>query len=73
MFAVVFQRTSCGLDLELEGKHHSLVRDRSKDSVNRLLFEEKKEIIQSSRDPLDAHSRLFLNFEWEKAKELRMV
>jgi hypothetical protein len=41
--------------------------------MENLIEKSVRKIIQRSRDSLDAHSRLFLNFEWEKAQELRMV
>jgi hypothetical protein len=41
--------------------------DMARDAAaNRLLFEEKKMLLAKSVDPYICHSRLFLNFKWEK-------
>lgn len=46
---------------------HNLVRNMD---VNKPLYEAKRRIVKDkNRDPFDAHSRLFLNFEWHLVKE----
>tara|TARA_R110002111_G_scaffold123359_3_gene187384 strand:- start:34223 stop:34969 length:747 start_codon:yes stop_codon:yes gene_type:complete len=48
-------------------RHHNLIRDLRPTAD---LYEAKKRILlDQSRDPFDAHSRLFLNFEWHLVKE----
>lgn len=51
--------------IDRENSYHSLVRDTS---VNLSLMEKKMKLLNSS-NPFSAHSRLFLNFEYEKRKE----
>ena len=46
--------------------HHSLTRDTT---INKKLLETHKEHLQSGKDPLLCHSRLFLNFKWEIVEE----
>ena len=50
-----------------DSPQHSLPRDMD---INRPLYEAKRRILKDkSRDPFDAHSRLFLNFDWHIVKE----
>jgi hypothetical protein len=46
--------------------HQSLIRDTT---VNKKLLNTHEEILQSDKDPLLCHSRLFLNFKWEVVEE----
>lgn len=46
--------------------HHSLIRDLE---ITKPLYDKKKSILKTSRDPFDAHSRLHLHFDWEIIEE----
>ncbi|WP_298902508.1 DUF5672 family protein [uncultured Psychroserpens sp.] len=47
-------------------QHNSLIRDAE---INEKLIADKLEIIATSKNPLDARSELYLNFEWEVVSE----
>ncbi|WP_299307301.1 DUF5672 family protein [uncultured Psychroserpens sp.] len=47
-------------------QHNSLIRDVE---TNEKLIADKLEIIKTSKNPLDARSDLYLNFEWEVVSE----
>nr|WP_321231284.1 DUF5672 family protein [uncultured Psychroserpens sp.] len=47
-------------------QHNSLIRDKE---INEQLIADKLEIIKNSANPLDARSKLYLNFEWEVLEE----
>ena len=47
-------------------QHNSLIRD---DEVNKKLIEDKLKILETTKNPLDARSDLYLNFEWEVISE----
>lgn len=50
-----------------DNPQHSLPRNMD---INKPLYEAKRRILKDkSRDPFDAHSRLFLNFNWHIIKE----
>jgi hypothetical protein len=50
-----------------EKPQHNLVRDENQ---KRPLYEAKRRIVKDpNRDPFEAHSRLFLNFDWTVQKE----
>lgn len=50
-----------------EHQHNSLIRDGK---VNEQLIADKLAIMESSDNPLDARSDLYLNFEWEILQEV---
>ncbi|MBO6881502.1 glycosyltransferase [Winogradskyella sp.] len=50
-----------------DNPQHSLPRDMD---INRKFYEAKRRVLKDkNRDPFDAHSRLFLNFEWQIKEE----
>ena len=49
-----------------ERQHNRLVRDLED---NKVLNDEKMELMKSSSNPMDARSSLFLNFDWEVLQE----
>lgn len=54
--------------IDRENSYHNLVRDTAR---NELLLNKKRELLKT-REPFTAHSRLFLNFKYEKVKEHRI-
>lgn len=49
-----------------ETQHNKLIRDKD---INEQLIADKLEILKNSANPLDARSKLYLNFEWDVLKE----
>lgn len=55
--------------VDRENSYHDLVRDTDR---NEKLMEKKKELLLNSCDPFACHSRLFLNFKYEKVMDRRV-
>lgn len=55
-------------DFDRENSYHDLVRDTDR---NEKLMKKKKELLLNSCDPFACHSRLFLNFKYEKVMDRR--
>lgn len=51
--------------IDRDNSYHSLVRDTT---INEKLLQQKRELLKTN-NPFAAHSRLFLNFNYEKVKE----